>query len=216
MRKIGLALVASALMAFGQAQAQEVLTIGVRSEASTLDPHWTQLSADLQVQEHIFEHLVDLDSNSQPAPGLAVSWAPIDETTWEFKLREGVTWHDGEAFNADDVIFSFDRLRAGHRRRAGEPGLPARQGRQELDEGGRLHRPHHDRRPVPDHGRGPRHAPDRGRARIARQGRLGRLQLGRGRHRHRTLHVRGVQPRQPHHGRRRTPTGGAAIPAGIR
>jgi peptide/nickel transport system substrate-binding protein len=109
-------------MAFGQAQAQEVLTIGVRSEASTLDPHWTQLSADLQVQEHIFEHLVDLDSNSQPVPGLAVSWAPIDETTWEFKLREGVTWHDGEAFNADDVIFSFDRLRAGIE---GAPASPA-------------------------------------------------------------------------------------------
>jgi peptide/nickel transport system substrate-binding protein len=109
-------------MAFGQAQAQEVLTIGVRSEASTLDPHWTQLSADLQVQEHIFEHLVDLDSNSQPVPGLALSWAPIDETTWEFKLREGVTWHDGEAFNADDVIYSFDRLRAGIE---GAPASPA-------------------------------------------------------------------------------------------
>ncbi len=122
MRQIGLALVASALMAVGAAQAQEVLTIGVRSEASSLDPHWTQLSADLQVQEHIFEHLVDLDSNSQPIPGLAVSWAPIDETTWEFKLREGVTWHDGEAFNADDVIFSFDRLRAGIE---GAPASPA-------------------------------------------------------------------------------------------
>jgi ABC-type transport system substrate-binding protein len=121
-RQIGFALVASALMAFGPAQAQEVLTIGVRSEASSLDPHWTQLSADLQVQEHIFEHLVDLDSNSQPVPGLAVSWAPIDETTWEFKLREGVTWHDGEAFNADDVIFSFDRLRAGIE---GAPASPA-------------------------------------------------------------------------------------------
>jgi peptide/nickel transport system substrate-binding protein len=116
-RQIGLALVASALLGFGQAQAQEVLTIGVRSEASSLDPHWTQLSADLQVQEHIFEHLVDLDSASQPVPGLAVSWAPLDETTWEFKLREGVTWHDGEPFNADDVIFSFDRLRPGSRAR---------------------------------------------------------------------------------------------------
>jgi peptide/nickel transport system substrate-binding protein len=121
-RQIGLALVASALLGFGQAQAQEVLTIGVRSEASSLDPHWTQLSADLQVQEHIFEHLVDLDSASQPVPGLAVSWAPIDETTWEFKLREGVTWHDGEPFNADDVIFSFDRLRAGIE---GAPASPA-------------------------------------------------------------------------------------------
>lgn len=113
LKSIGLATLASVLLAVTPAVAQEVLTIGVRSEASSLDPHWTQLSADLQVQEHIFEHLIDLDSASQPAPGLAVSWAPIDDVTWEFKLREGVKWHDGEDFTADDVIFSFDRLKAG-------------------------------------------------------------------------------------------------------
>ena len=113
--------VASLMLAMPVA-AQEVLTIGVRSEASSLDPHWTQLSADVQVHEHIFEKLVALDSTSQPIPGLAVSWGPIDDLTWEFKLREGVTWHDGEAFNADDVIFSFDRLRAGI---SGAPASPA-------------------------------------------------------------------------------------------
>ena len=112
------------------AYSQDVLTMGVRSEASSLDPHWTQLSADLQVQEHIFEHLVDLDSASQPVPGLAVSWEPIAEDKWEFKLREGVSWHDGEAFNADDVIFSFDRLKAGI---DGAPASPAFQ----LDKGGK-------------------------------------------------------------------------------
>lgn len=123
-------LLAAALMVATPAVAQEVLTIGVRSEASSLDPHWTQLSADLQVQEHIFEKLVGLDSASQPIPGLAVSWAPIDDTTWEFKLREGVTWHDGEDFNADDVIFSFDRLKGGI---SGAPASPAFQ----LDKGGK-------------------------------------------------------------------------------
>ncbi|MEO1103784.1 MAG: ABC transporter substrate-binding protein, partial [Pseudomonadota bacterium] len=112
------------------ALAQDVLTIGVRSEASSLDPHWTQLSADLQVQEHIFEKLVGLDSASQPIPALAVSWEPLDETTWEFKLREGVKWHDGEDFNADDVIFSFDRLRGGI---SGAPASPAFT----LDKGGK-------------------------------------------------------------------------------
>ncbi|MGP1395001.1 MAG: ABC transporter substrate-binding protein [Inquilinaceae bacterium] len=119
---LGIALAAAALLAVAPATAEEVLTIGVRSEASSLDPHWTQLSADLQVQEHIFEHLVDLDSASQPVPGLAVSWQPIDEVTWEIKLREGVTWHDGEPFNADDVIFSFDRLSSGIE---GAPASPA-------------------------------------------------------------------------------------------
>lgn len=130
MKRFGLAMVASALLAVTPAIAQDVLTIGVRSEASSLDPHWTQLSADLQVQEHIFEHLVDLDSASQPVPGLAVSWAPLDDVTWEFKLRDGVTWHDGAPFTADDVIFSFDRLKGGI---SGAPASPAFT----LDKGGK-------------------------------------------------------------------------------
>jgi len=115
-------LLGALVLAAAPSLAQEVLTIGVRSEASSLDPHWTQLSADVQVQEHIFEKLVALDSASQPIPGLATGWQAIDDTTWEFKLREGVTWHDGEAFNADDVIFTFDRLRAGI---SGAPASPA-------------------------------------------------------------------------------------------
>jgi peptide/nickel transport system substrate-binding protein len=115
--------IAASMIAFAPAAlAQEVLTIGVRSEVSSMDPHWTQLSADKQVEEHIFEPLVDLDSASQPIPGLAVSWEPIDETTWEFKLREGVQWHDGEPFNADDVIFTFERLLGGVE---GAPTSPA-------------------------------------------------------------------------------------------
>ncbi len=122
MTRLGLTLAATAVLAVGPLAAQDVLTIGVRSEAASLDPHWTQLSSDLQVQEHIFEHLVDLDSASQPAPGLATGWEPIDDTTWEFTLREGVTWHDGETFDADDVLFSFDRLAAGIE---GAPASPA-------------------------------------------------------------------------------------------
>ena len=112
------------------AMAEDVLTIGVRAEAASMDPHWTQLSGDTQVQEHIFERLVGLSSTSQPVPGLATSWEPIDETTWEFKLREGVRWHDGEDFTAEDVVFSFDRLRAGV---SGAPASPAFQ----LEKGGK-------------------------------------------------------------------------------
>jgi peptide/nickel transport system substrate-binding protein len=113
MRLKSTALLAGLLAMAPAAMAQNVLTIGVRSEASSMDPHWTQLSADKQVEEHIFEKLVELDANSRPIPGLAVSWRPISETTWELKLREGVKWQDGEAFNADDVIFTFQRLLTG-------------------------------------------------------------------------------------------------------
>jgi len=113
---------AAAVLAAAPALAQSTLTIGVRSEAQSMDPHWTQLSGDKQVEQHIFERLVELDHNSQPIPGLATSWRTVDPTTWEIELRTGVRWHDGEAFDADDVIFSFDRLAAGV---AGAPASPA-------------------------------------------------------------------------------------------
>ena len=115
-------LLAAALVAATPALGQDVLTIGVRTEAASLDPHWTQLSGDTQVQEHIFDRLVALDNTSQIQPGLAVSWEALDETTWEFKLREDVTWHDGEPFTAEDVAFTYDRLRAGI---SGAPASPA-------------------------------------------------------------------------------------------
>src|SRR5439155_4664634 len=43
-------------------------------------------------------------------PGLAVSWTAKDETTWEFKLRPNVKFHNGDPFTAEDVKFSFDRI----------------------------------------------------------------------------------------------------------
>jgi peptide/nickel transport system substrate-binding protein len=59
--------------------AQNTLTIGVRSETSSLDPHWTQFPQDKQVENHIFERLVALDHNSRPIPALATAWRPIGE-----------------------------------------------------------------------------------------------------------------------------------------
>ena len=89
------------------------LTVGVRSETASMDPHWSQFPQDKQVEDHIFERLVAMDHNSRPIPGLATSWRSISDTTWEFKLRENVKWHDGQPFTADDVVFTFNRLRAG-------------------------------------------------------------------------------------------------------
>jgi len=85
------------------------LKVGLQSEPSSIDPHYHNLGPNNGFATHIFGTLVGSDENQQHYPDLAVSWKPVDDTTWEFKLREGVKWHDGSAFNADDVIFTVER-----------------------------------------------------------------------------------------------------------
>lgn len=87
----------------------EELTIGLASEPTSIDPHYHNLGPNNAFGRHIFDRLILPDENQQLKPGLAVSWEAIDDLTWEFKLREGVTFHDGTPFNADDVVFSFGR-----------------------------------------------------------------------------------------------------------
>ena len=87
----------------------ETLTIGLGSEPTSIDPHYHNLGPNNQMAMHIFTRLVEQDEKQRLIPGLAVSWKPIDETTWEFKLRKGVKFHDGSDFNADDVLFTMKR-----------------------------------------------------------------------------------------------------------
>ena len=60
----------------------------------------------------VYEALVDVESNLAIVPQLALTWKPLNPTTWEFELRPGVTFHDGTPFTAADVMFSIDRARA--------------------------------------------------------------------------------------------------------
>jgi peptide/nickel transport system substrate-binding protein len=59
----------------------------------------------------MFDRLIMPDDKQQLLPGLAVSWKPINDTTWEFKLRKGVKFHDGSPFTADDVVFACAECR---------------------------------------------------------------------------------------------------------
>ena len=90
------------------ASAQD-LKIGLSAEPSSMDPHYHNLTPNNAFLSHIFERLVEMDEKQRLIPGLAESWKPINDTVWEFKLRKGVTWHDGTAFTADDVVFTFGR-----------------------------------------------------------------------------------------------------------
>jgi peptide/nickel transport system substrate-binding protein len=89
---------------------QHKLTIGVGGAFSSMDPHFFNLGPNNGLTSYVFEPLIRFDPKFQPEPALAVSWKAIDEKTWEIKLREGVTFHDGSPFTADDVVFSFARI----------------------------------------------------------------------------------------------------------
>ena len=102
---------AAAMLAAGAASAEK-LVIGLASEPTSIDPHYHNLGPNNAVARHIFGRLILQNEMQQLRPGLAVSWKPIDDTTWEFKLREGVVAHDGSPVNADDVICSFERAPA--------------------------------------------------------------------------------------------------------
>ena len=88
----------------------ESLTIGARAEIE-MDPHFFWLSSNTAYYRHLYGHLTANDEKSQKIPDLAESFTPIDDTTWEFKLRKGVRFHDGSELDAEDVIASFERVR---------------------------------------------------------------------------------------------------------
>ena len=103
--------VLSSALAFAfalSAQAAE-LRIGLAADVTSLDPHYINIAPNNNAAWHIYDALVHVDADARLVPGLAVSWRAVNATTWEFKLRRGVKFHDGSEFSAEDVLFSLDR-----------------------------------------------------------------------------------------------------------
>jgi peptide/nickel transport system substrate-binding protein len=81
-------------------------------DSLTLDPHAQNEGPTHTLAHHIYEPLVHRDTTGKPVPALAVKWGVTsDPQVWEFKLRPGVKFHNGNALTADDVVFSIDRAR---------------------------------------------------------------------------------------------------------
>jgi peptide/nickel transport system substrate-binding protein len=102
-------LLAAALVALASPVMAQELKVGLAAEPSAMDPHFHNLTPNNAMLSHIFERLVETDPQNRLIPGLAESWKTVNDTTWEFKLRNGVKWHDGSPFTAEDVIFTFKR-----------------------------------------------------------------------------------------------------------
>ena len=100
---------AAAAVSFAPQAYAQTLTIGLGTEPTSIDPHYHNLGPNNQIAQHFFSRLIEQDHKQNLSPGLATSWKATDDTTWEFKLRKGVKFHDGSDFNADDVLFSMHR-----------------------------------------------------------------------------------------------------------
>ena len=90
----------------------QTLTIGVRAGPESIDPHFTATGTHAEALKHVFDTLVWSGDDLGLEPRLAESWRAVNDTTWEFKLRKGVKFHDGSDFTAADVKFSIERIPA--------------------------------------------------------------------------------------------------------
>jgi len=106
-----LLLAAASLLAVAGVAHAVTLRWAAQNDVLTLDPHSQNHATTISILQHAYEPLVRYDKNFQVEPCLATGWQQIGPTQWRFNLRKGVKFHDGSPFTADDVLFSFDRIR---------------------------------------------------------------------------------------------------------
>ena len=88
------------------------VTIGLTADPSHLYPlAGEELSSNIMYY-HLYDPLVKRSADLSFGPGLAENWENVDDTTWRFKLREGVTFHNGNPFTASDVVFTVEKAKA--------------------------------------------------------------------------------------------------------
>ena len=102
---LGLALAA----ARAHAAEERTLRLAVSAPPANLDPQYYTLTPSNMVASHMFERLIQRDAALAMRPGLATSWRVVDETTWEFTLRDGVRFHDGTPLTSEDVAYTIAR-----------------------------------------------------------------------------------------------------------
>ncbi|HEV7263723.1 MAG TPA: ABC transporter substrate-binding protein [Falsiroseomonas sp.] len=107
-RHLALSTAAAGALLMGSATAQ-TLTMGVLAGPESLDPHYTATGTHSEALKHVFETLTHSGDRLQIEPGLAESWRIVNPTTWEFRLRRGVKFHDGSDMTAEDVASSIRR-----------------------------------------------------------------------------------------------------------
>jgi peptide/nickel transport system substrate-binding protein len=106
---LALAAALAALLAAASVADAKTLRWAGRGDPQTMDPYSQNENLTNNINWHVYDTLVTRDRNLRIVPGLASSWEQTSPTTWRFKLRPGIKFHDGTPFTADDVVFSFQR-----------------------------------------------------------------------------------------------------------
>ncbi|WP_348775155.1 ABC transporter substrate-binding protein [Solwaraspora sp. WMMD791] len=95
----------------GDASTAGTLVVAISGEPDSLDVHVSTAGPTFLVLENVYDTLVEPAPDLSFQPALATEWEVSEDLlTWTFHLREGVTWHNGRQFVADDVVASFDRI----------------------------------------------------------------------------------------------------------
>jgi peptide/nickel transport system substrate-binding protein len=100
---------AAATPASAQTTQKRELVVGQGGDISEFDPHMKTSSNDIRVSFNIFDNLVARHPDGKLHPALATEWKLQAPTTWTFKLRQGVKWHNGDPFSSADAKYSIER-----------------------------------------------------------------------------------------------------------
>ncbi|MBK1869368.1 ABC transporter substrate-binding protein [Taklimakanibacter albus] len=128
----GIGLAAALMLPLAAAATAAELRWGASRDIDSLDPYSYGSTFTISTLNHVYEGLVRYDDQLKIEPALATSWEDISPTVRRFHLRQGVKFHDGSAFNADDVLASLTRVSDPKSPLRGN--LPAYQGAEKIDD----------------------------------------------------------------------------------
>ena len=101
----------AAAVGLGAAAHAQTFRFASQGDPQTMDPHSQNESFTNSVNQQVYEYLIHRDRQLNFVPGLATSWEQVSPLKWRFKIRQGVKFHDGTPFTADDVVFSINRAK---------------------------------------------------------------------------------------------------------